>query len=291
MKSYISFLFILLFTFNFAKPIEEDLADNYLPVTIQFEDGSERRGFIKSFIKSKVIVNENSFNTKFDEKLFGLKTKTFSFKSDRNGKTEKLSIKDIKSMTLVRGEKDGKEVKMMLDKVVLSEIKKNKSVKKENEFTLLPVFYKSPKITVHFFKVDGGSTQFYFRKTNDNLAFKHSGKMNDIFNPSGFNQRIVDIFEYIGRDCPQYLAWLATIDTRVKLIGENKIDQAMKEQSPFHQLPEDYKEDIKEARKTKERKDFKSYKAWRKEQLSDDMIDSAFMIYEPYVTEYLTTCE
>lgn len=293
MNRFLSIALLFLFFANSTSAFgnwkkEDSNSGKYRKVVLNMEDGSQKSGFIKEFRKSVVVNNGNNLlGNKSMENKFGLQTQKFSFKKNLDSKKETVSIDQIKSIEFVLSTDDFNiNETIVYEKVKLAKLKNNHDLKKENAFTLLPVYYKNSKITVYYFIVND-FPKFYFKGSRVDYALYQNFKMTDIFKPQNYTDRLYGIFEFIGKDCPEYLGWINSVKNKTYRPTSKPV---LKETSEYKIL-DSYQKDIKTAKKEMSEEEYEAYLEWRSFQKTKGMMDSSYSVYNEFVVQYINSCE
>lgn len=276
-----------------ATKAPDDKSDKFVKVILNFDDGSQKEGYIKEFRIERLIkvYDYSSFGKKTIENEFGLQPSKLTFKKDLDSKSEKISTKDIKSIDFIIGlNSNNIPVTDTYEKVIIATVKNKNKLDKEKAYTFLPVYFKNQKITIYILNIVD-QPQFYFKGRGDIYALQHKVLVSDVFKPQRFVDRLYGMFEHIGKDCPDYIEWLNNHKEKavIEKTWGNKSPESG-QSSPVN-IIKTYREDIKKARKEMDRKDFKEYSNELEDQKNEDMIDANFNLYNEQVINYINTCE
>lgn len=290
--NHLSILLLFIFTLSGLSGYASEIAaeanpDKYRKVIIHLEDGTQKMGYIKEFRLSRVVDYGYSLGNKTLENKFGYQTKNFVFKKNLDSKREKISIDEIKSMEFILNtDEEGVTENIIYEKVVLGKLNNKKKIKAEKVYTLLPVFFKNPKITIYAFNVND-YTNFYFKGSHNEYTLHHDVKWGDILKPRNYINRFYGIFEYMGENCPEYLKWLENSKSSVSptLTGMKY------KETPYYQIQSEYKSDVKDAKKNMSKEEYESYQEWRNKQRMRELVENDYEPYDELVMQYISSCD
>ncbi|SMC84280.1 hypothetical protein [Moheibacter sediminis] len=300
--------FLLLLGFNFLNAqLTLNVGKNaYYKTLIELEDGTVREGFVLSFDdKSAFYYDTSEIKLLFGspENNMNLAREYYTFKKDKDSKDEKISIAQIKRITVDEPEFYSNEVKSVTyEKVKIT--KPNNDLKmdfKENP-VLLPVYFSNSKLSIYNFTelVCSGKSasscnvkgyNYYFLPKGTEYAVKpFEITLGSIFSLKKIGPKIYTALEYMGKNCPLYLSHLAE---RKSKYDESFVSIANKEfTNSFKVKQEEYKQDLKKAKKSMSKEDFKKYEIDKKSQQNNEQNDMFYNgIFNEEVIDYINSCE
>lgn len=306
MKLKLFFLILLGFNFLNAQLTLNVGKNVYYKTLIELEDGTVREGFVLSFDdKSAFYYDTSEIQLLFGspENNMNLSKEYYSFKKDKDSKDEKISLAQIKRITVDEPEFYSNEVKSVTyEKVKIT--KPNNDLKmdfKENP-VLLPVYFSNSKLTIYNFTelaCSGKSVSscnvkgynYYFLPKGTEYAVKpFEITLGSIFSLKKIGPKIYTALEYMGKNCPLYLSHLAE---RKSKYDESFVSTANKEYTnSFKVKQEEYKQDLKKAKKSMSKEDFKKYEIDKKSQQNNEQNDIFYNgIFNEEVIDYINSCE
>lgn len=308
---YLFLLFsILLFPTTQAQFIINFGGNNYYKAKVYLEDNTMKEGYlldfkddnVVSFAPQKFIEN---FST--DENKQGFKNKFYYFRETEKGKDEKIMLSDIKRIDLTKyNGATQKERTDTFEKVNLARVTNDLEIQSEDEFVLLPLYFSNSKISIYGYSLVGCDDlskincratimhQFYFKKQGDEYAIKPLDF--NLFTIGKAEDKYYKSFEYFGKDCPEFLAYLRDLEEKNKSQESQKrtkVISGKKAKELFHTKEYDsYEKNIKKMKKKLDRKDFKVYEAQQKELFFDELAESFYdKMYNELIVTYINSCE
>src|SRR5690606_12279560 len=154
----------------------------------------------------------------------------------------------------------------------------------------LPLFSDNSKVSIYAYTLNGCRDlsnincragirhNFYFKKQGDDFAIKPLDI--SLFSIGKAEGKYYKSFEYFGKDCPEFLAYLSDLEEKVKSQASQKkgmIISGKKAKELFHTAEYDaYENDIKKMKKKLDRKEFKIYKIEREELFFEELVNSFY---------------
>jgi hypothetical protein len=251
----------------------------YIPADILMENGDTITGFIKDFTKSKTIeIRGPGYDFKSLEKQLNLNNTNFNFKRQEDGPEEKLESKDIKKIIF-------DEETTIFEKLKLKTVNSKLEIIDIKYEVMIPLLEEG-KINIYGTKVYECSTKpdvcnlswilIYVKKPTDEFAYIPID-INKItlFNFWKTDDKLFRIWEEIGKDCPDFLEYLANY----------KIKYDTKEFKK--ELANEYKIYLKEtADKLKNIADYDERKAMDEQLFTEHYMKS----YYTFINEYSSRC-
>ena len=298
MKTY-TFLLILILSQNlFGQIIFNFSKDKYYNAKVYLEDGTIKEGYLKDF-------NDENLVSFYPQKVAGafasmeeqggLSNDFYYFIADENSKEEKISIQEISSIELSKQNPDTEDYQFTLDKVKLTTIDKDLNMVLNENYVLLPVYYSSGKLKIYTIITNLGTSSFpyFYMKTPDEDYAVRIFKINmgDVFNLKMIGPKIYESLNYFGKNCEPFIEKLNS----KKDFYYNDFTDYVKEKLNYKIFQEKsslMEKDLKKAKKTMSKDDFKIYEAKRHKEYMDEKTQYFYdIIMDERVVDYINSCE
>lgn len=277
--------------FNFSK-------DRYYNAKVYLEDGSLKEGYLKDFNDENLV----SFYPRKVAEAFasmeekgGLSNDFYYFRSDENSEEEKISLQEISHIELSKQNPDSEDYQFTLDKVKLATIDKDLNMALNTNYVLLPVYYSSGKLKIYTITTNMGTGSFpsFYMKSLDNERAVRIFKigMGDVFNLKKIGPKIYESLFYFGKDCDAFIEKL----TDEKDFYYNAFVDYAKQKLNYKIFQEKWglmEKDLKKAKKSMSKDDFKIYQAKKHKEYLDGKTQYFYdIIMNDRVVDYINSCE
>ncbi len=275
-------IFIILITFqSYSQSVLFDFSKKeYIPAALVLENGNTLSGFITDFMLPKTVEFRGvGFEFKSIESKLRMDNPNIKFKSTTDGEVQKMELKDIKSITLLR------EEAVIYEKIKLKTINSNNEVVDLEREVIVPLI-KAGALDLYGLKAyncsNGSNCEMiyviaYIKNPNQDYAYIpiDVNRIN-LFNTGSLTDKLFKSFAEAGSDCPEFLAYLDAAKNEI-------IDKDTRQKG---------REAYKQFRKEKKEK-LKAYKAGRERRNAEDDLDVAYFLslYYNLIDEYASRCD
>jgi len=278
----------------------------YYKATVELEDGTMKNGYVLNFDDKKAYY----FDISQYEQLFAspehnnnLTKEYYTFRENEKAKDEKIKMTDIKKITLEEPNSITGEIEIKgYEKRKIAKPTKDLEIDLWEKEVLLPVMYKNSKLTIYqdteikcmnksVSSCYASGYNYYFLPKGAEYAVKpFEITPTTIFSIKTIGPKIYAGLEYMGKDCPLYLEHLAS---RKSNYSENYSSFASDEYTKAYKAGMDeYKADLKKAKKSMSKEDFKKYEIDKKfEQLQQQNEQFYNAMFNEEVMDYINSCE
>lgn len=272
-------LFVIVHAKGFTQEIIFDFSSKeFIPSEITLNDGSIMNGFIKDFTLPKSVEFRGlGYDFSSIESKLNLDATSIKYRSSKEGSTELLDIKNIKSILLKS------EDTVRYEKLKLKTINTKNEVIDLNREVMIPLLKEGP---INLYGLTAYSCQngcemmyviAYIKNVNQDYAYIpiDYNRVN-IFNLGSMDDKFIKAFEEAGSDCPEFLEYLK----------KNKKNFADKE------YRKDAKANYKQFQKDKKEK-LKDIKGSRNKKIAEDKMNTAYFLkmYTDIIDEYTSRCK
>ncbi len=211
------FLLFLLSVSSYAQDIVWTIGNKeWIPAVILKSDQSIMTGLIQEFgVANTFEVHGPWDDFRSIESLLHLDQKIFNFKKDLQSESQKISIDELRSITLL----DADQNTVCYDKVKLKAINSKMEVLDLNRVILAPV-RREGKINLYAIELRTceklpypsvrecqTSVISYIRNPNDEFAFIPLYDVN-LFNLGSIANKMLESFRHVSQDCPEFQTYL-----------------------------------------------------------------------------------
>ncbi|RKS22004.1 hypothetical protein CLV94_2641 [Flavobacterium endophyticum] len=278
MKKLLLLTMILVWQTHFCQTVLIYTAKkDFIPAEIKLTNGEIITGYIKEFnVPNAVEFPEFSFSTNLESELRLDRTK-FNFKKTLESTSEKIDLSTIQSITLKSEDTityEKLKLKTINSKLELVDLKRE----------IMAPLIKEGKINVYGLRVyecSPGCTLMwiltYVKKPNDEFAFVpvDYNRVN-LLNLGKIDDKFFRAFEEVGKDCSEFLSYVAEKKAEYNGKGYGK-----KRLADFKEHEKDKKEKLKQIENNRERR-----------KMADDM-DTEYNLkfYLDVIKEYSSRCK